>query len=97
MKSKRMRFTFYNDEVIEFIDALPRGYRSSVMESAMLAYVRTGGGKKLIRKPGKPETAASDSRVKEKQPETKTKIEPVETSENEFKTEIARLKGFLDD
>ena len=97
MKSKRMRFTFYNEEVIEFIDALPRGYRSSVMESAMLAYVRTGGGKKLIRKPGKPETAASDSRVRKKRPETKTKIKPVETAENEFKTEIARLKGFLDD
>lgn len=96
MKSKRMRFTFYNKEVIEFIDALPRGYRSSVMESAMLAYVRTGGGKKLIRKPEKPEIAATDSRVKEKQPETKTKIEAVETKHG-IDTEIARLKGFLDD
>lgn len=49
MKGKRITFRSYRLEVIEFLNNLPRGYRSYVIETALSAFMKTGAGKDLIR------------------------------------------------
>lgn len=48
MKGKRITFRSYNPGVIEFLNSLPRGYRSYIIESALAAYMKTGVGKDLM-------------------------------------------------
>lgn len=48
MKSKRITFRSYNPGVIEFLNSLPRGYRSYIIETALSAFMKTGVGKDLI-------------------------------------------------
>ena len=49
MKGKRITFRSYNSGVIEFLNSLPRGYRSYIIEAALAAYMKTGAGKALMR------------------------------------------------
>ena len=46
--SKRMIFHLYNPEIIQFINSLPRGYRSLVVESALMTYIETDAGRTLV-------------------------------------------------
>ena len=49
MKGKRITFRSYNLEIIEFLNSLPRGYRSYIIETALSAFMKTGAGKTLMR------------------------------------------------
>ena len=49
MKGKRITFRSYNPGVIEFLNNLPRGYRSYIIETALSAYMKTSDGKTLMR------------------------------------------------
>jgi hypothetical protein len=46
--SKKIVFHLHNAEIIRFIGSLPRGYRSLVVESALVAYMATGSGRTMI-------------------------------------------------
>lgn len=48
INSKRMIFHLYNPEIIQFINNLPRGYRSLVVESALMTYIETDAGRTLV-------------------------------------------------
>jgi hypothetical protein len=48
VNSKRMIFHLYNPEIIQFINSLPRGYRSLVVESALMTYIETDAGRTLV-------------------------------------------------
>jgi hypothetical protein len=46
--SKKIVFHLHNAEIIRFIGSLPRGYRSLVVESALVAYMETDSGRTMI-------------------------------------------------
>ena len=48
INSKKMIFHLYNPEIIQFINSLPRGYRSLVVESALMTYIETDAGRTLM-------------------------------------------------
>jgi len=48
INSKKMIFHLYNPEIIQFINSLPRGYRSLVVESALMTYIETDAGRTLV-------------------------------------------------
>jgi hypothetical protein len=48
INSRKMIFHLYNPEIIEFINSLPRGYRSLVVESALMTYIETDAGRTLV-------------------------------------------------
>ena len=43
-----MIFHLHNPDIIQFINSLPRGYRSLVVESALITYVETEVGRTLV-------------------------------------------------
>ena len=47
--SKRMIFHLHNPDIIQFINSLPRGYRSLVVESALITYIETEAGRTLVK------------------------------------------------
>jgi len=47
-KFKKMVVRLHNQEVIDLVEGLPRGYRSVVIESALRSYLRTDVGRELI-------------------------------------------------
>jgi len=47
-KFKKMVIRLHNQEVIDLVEGLPRGYRSVVIESALRNYLRTDVGRELI-------------------------------------------------
>lgn len=48
MKTKTIKLTLYTPEVIEVINDLPRGSRSLIVESALIAYMQTDSGCALL-------------------------------------------------
>jgi len=46
--SKKTIFHLHNAEIIRFIRSLPRGYRSLIVESALIAYMETDSGRTMI-------------------------------------------------
>jgi hypothetical protein len=44
-----MIFHLHNPDIIQFINSLPRGYRSLVVESALITYVETEAGRTLVK------------------------------------------------
>ena len=48
MKAKTIKLTLYTPEVIKIINDLPRGSRSLVVESALLACMQTDAGNALL-------------------------------------------------
>lgn len=47
-KFKKMVVRLHNQEVIDLVEGLPKGYRSVVIESALRSYLRTDVGRELI-------------------------------------------------
>jgi len=47
-KSKRMIFHLHNPQVIQFINSLPRGYRSLFVEAALVTYMQTDASTTLV-------------------------------------------------
>ena len=47
-KFKKMVVRLHNQEVIDVVEGLPKGYRSVVIESALRRYLRTDVGRELI-------------------------------------------------
>ena len=48
-KSKKVVVKLHDDEVINLVEGVPRGYRSVVIESALRSYLRTEVGQELIQ------------------------------------------------
>ena len=48
MKTKTIKLTLYTPEVIKIINDLPRGSRSLVVESALIAHMQTDSGRALL-------------------------------------------------
>lgn len=48
MKAKTIKLTLYTPEVIKIINDLPRGSRSLIVESALIAYMQTDSGRALL-------------------------------------------------
>lgn len=48
MKTKTIKLTLYTPEVIKVINELPRGSRSLIVESALIAYMQTDPGNALL-------------------------------------------------
>ena len=83
MKPERIRFSSYNDEVSDFIKGLPRGYRTFVIESALLAYMKTDAARTFMAKvESKPRNKTAP---RARRPETET----------ESRSVAAKLTGFL--
>jgi len=47
-KFKKMVVKLHNQEVIDLVEGMPRGYRSVVVEAALRSYLRTEVGRELI-------------------------------------------------
>ena len=47
-KFKKMVVRLHNQEVIDLVEGLPKGYRSVVIESALQSFLRTDLGRELI-------------------------------------------------
>ena len=47
-KFKKMVVKLHNQEVIDLVEGLPKGYRSVVVESALRSYLRTDVGRELV-------------------------------------------------
>ena len=80
---KRIPIRFVSPEAIELIEQLPRGFKSMIVESAVVAYLDTVAGKKitdrLIKRKEKVAATPKQIKTKKEKPRERPRETPRET------------------